>query len=179
MAETLGAVPEDRATTTSSSSMTAASPSTTSSPSFLERIRSRSTSRSRSTERPQDFRRMSSTTTSSTATAHNGTEHAHHHGGPLDKLKGVFANRPSSRDRHGDREVSLDRTTTGGTGEAGLAMLHAAVSLLLRERKARLIAGSAKTNHRRLAKDGAFRGKVTELIHMHASAFASAHCSPH
>jgi len=58
---------------------------------------------------------MSSTTTSSTAAAHNGTEHAHHHGGPLDKLKGVFANRPSSRDRHGDREVSLDRTTTGGT----------------------------------------------------------------
>ena len=78
---------------------------------------------------------MSSTTTSSTATAHNGTEHAHHHGGPLDKLKGVFANRPSSRDRHGDREVSLDRTTTGGTGEAGLAMLHAAVSLLSREER--------------------------------------------
>lgn len=62
---------------------------------------------------------MSSTTSS--ATAHNG-EHAHH-GGPLDKLKGVFTHRPSSRDRHGDREVALDRTTTGGTGEAAVLLL--------------------------------------------------------
>ena len=44
-------------------------------------------------------------------------------------------------------------------------LLHAAVFLLSRERKARLIAGNAKTNHR----GGALRWKMEVLMHLHAS----------
>ena len=114
---------------------------------------------------------MSSTTTSSTATAHNGSGehnggHAPHHGGPLDKLKGVFHNRPSSRDRHGDREVSLDRTTTGGTGEAG----YAPCCCLLRERKASSpYRGKRQDEPPRRTRKSFFDEGSTELMHLPAS----------
>ena len=119
---------------------------------------------------------MSSTT--STATAHHGGEHnGAHHGGPLDKLKGVFHNRPSSRDRHGDREVALDRTTTGGTGEAGYA--YAAPCCCLPAFSREESSPYRGKRQGEITEEELFDEKATGLMHLHASALTSSHCSSH
>lgn len=67
--------------------------------------------------------------TAATAGGHgNGAEHQHHSHGPISALKGVFANRPSSRDRRGGApEDGMERISSGHR-QSFLTLIAATIS---------------------------------------------------
>lgn len=108
---------------------------------FLGRIRTRSKSRDRdSSDRDSASTRSNSLLSRMTsASSPAGEAHQAHHGGALDKIKGVFNNRPSSRDRFSGREEgsergSLSTVQTNGTTREFEALSFCRLPRLDRER---------------------------------------------
>lgn len=69
---------------------------------------------STTSQSPSFFSRMTGSTAATAGGHGNGAEHQHHSHGPISALKGVFANRPSSRDRRGGApEDGMERISSG------------------------------------------------------------------